>query len=216
MGLFAGKGKTLYFPGCFASAKLPHVMAATKNVLRDFGIEYVMLDFCCGYPLWYAGYEKEMHRVIEANKELLKKEGITRVITNDPHCALTFKEKYDVEAMHIVEVYKEHLHKIKKGEEQRVDYHHPCFMEKLGISAKVVHGVLRRAGIHINPSVQKCCGSVGQDFERNNKEEAQALAKQRAKDFKETVVTCCPHCHVMLQSQKKKVLDVAELLGEGI
>ena len=220
MGLFARKGGdgTLYHPGCLAAAKLPHVVKATKEVLRDMGVPFLMIpEFeCCGHHAWYAGYEQDFQAIMARNKALLRERGITRIITNDPHCCLTFRERYGVEAKHVLEVFDEHLDKVRKGDEAAAAYHHACFLDKLGIDDKVAVRVLHRANVHVpkeNPS-RGCCGSVGDDFARNNREAAAKIAERRAKEFREPLlVVACPYCHLSFQKHRK-VRDVAEMLAE--
>jgi glutamate synthase (NADPH/NADH) small chain len=221
MGLFGKRkprGVTLYFPGCLAEAKLPHVIEAQKSALRDMGVEFVTLRLeCCGYPAWYAGYEKEFQEAMARNKRALSENGVERIITGCPHCALTFRQRYGIETEHILETFEERLEKIRQREGRSVSYHHPCFLDKLGISEKAAVRVLRRAGVHVPLSNKAvgCCGSVGDDFARNNPEEARLICQRRCSEFSEkTIVTACPYCIVMFQQQRKEARDVSELLGE--
>ncbi|MBR9692960.1 (Fe-S)-binding protein [Candidatus Woesearchaeota archaeon] len=213
MGIFS-KGKVLYHPGPLTTAKLPQVVQATKAVLKDFGIEFVTLDLLgAGFELWYGGFEKDFRDLEAKNRSLLEKHGIGLIITNDPHEAWTFKERYGIEAKHITQVYREHIEKIRKGDDIRASYHHPCFLDKLEVTMANVQGVLRRAGVHATNKGVSCCGSVGHDNERNDPEGAAAIAKARLAELPEKlVVTCCPHCHLLFKKQRRPVKDVAELL----
>jgi Fe-S oxidoreductase len=208
-------GKTLYHPGCLAAAKLPHVVKATKDVLRDMHVQFVVIDglIDCGHHAWYAGYEADFEKIMQKNKELLKKHGITQVITNDPHCCHCFTERYGIETKHTLQVFDEHLDKIKKKDTLQVSYHHPCYLDKLGIDEKMAVRVLRRANVHVAPDNKPrgCCGSVGDDFGRNNKEVARRIADRRREQLRERVlVTACPYCITMFKNAR----DVAELLTE--
>ncbi len=221
MGIFSKLGKeekTLYFPGCLAAAKLPQVVEATKSALNDMGVPFVTLPLeCCGYAAWYAGYEEEFEQIMGRNKRKLAEAGVTRIITNCPHCALTFKERYGVETQHTLEVFDTQLEKIKMKEGRAASYHHPCFLDRLGVDEKVAVRVLRRAGVHVaaGNKAQGCCGSVGDDFARNNPDEAAAICQRRAGELKEKLlVTACPYCHVMFKQQRRDVHDVSELIGE--
>lgn len=216
MPLFRRAEKRLYFPGCLTKAKLPQIAEATRDAFRDLGIPFVTLPEmgCCGYPALYAGYRDEFERIAAENRSILEREGITQVVSNCPHCVLAFREA-GVAARHTLELFDEHLNKVAKRHSLRANYHHPCFLEKLDVPAKVGVRVLRRAGVHVpneNPA-RGCCGSVGDDFARNNPENAAKIAAQRAKQFTEPLlVTSCPYCHLMFKKLKPR--DVAELLGE--
>jgi len=213
MGLFS-KRRILYTPGPLAEKRLPHVVAATKRVLKDLGVEFVTFPIMSGFEAWFAGHEAAFQELMRKNKALLAKERIRLIITNDPHEAYTYRERYGLDARHVIEIAREHQEKIVKGEERRASYHHPCFLDRLGVTPTMVKGVLRRAGVHVaheNPS-RGCCGSVGHDFERNNPEEAAATAKRRRAELPEKLlITCCPHC---LTSWRRHAKDVMELLAE--
>jgi Fe-S oxidoreductase len=221
MGLFGKQkkdGATLYFPGCLATAKLPGIVEAQQALLRDLGVEFVTLPMeCCGYAAWYAGHEEEFQAIKGRNKRKLEEHGITTILTGCPHCARTFKEKYRIETRHLLTVYEEHIEKIKLKEGVSANYHHPCFLDKLGVDEKTAVRVLRRAGVHTPTEnvTRGCCGSVGDDFSRNNPEEARLICQRRCSQFGEkTVVTACPYCIVTFQQQRKEAKDVAEVLWE--
>lgn len=219
MKLFS-RGKTLYHPGPLAKAKLPRVVAATRHVLKDFGIDFITLDLLgSGFEAWYAGEEEIFQQIMRENLALLKKERVTLIITNDPHEAWTFKERYGLNAIHTTQLLKEHLEKIKKQTALRASYHHPCFLTKLGVRESSVLAILRRAGVHV-PSTNKgtgCCGSVGHDFSRANPELAARIAARRSKELPEKLlITCCPHAHVTFKQERRRVKDVVELLTEMV
>ncbi len=213
-----GQG-TLYLPGMLAAAQLPNVVAATKDALRDMGVAFVMLDGfeTSGYHAWFAGYEELFITIKKRNEALLKQHHIRRVITNDPHEAFTLRERYGIDARHVLEVFDEHSGKIAKKEATKARYHHPCFLDRLGVPEKTAIRVLRRAGFHIEGGAPPgCCGSVGDDFARNDPPAAERVAAARAKRLGDgTIVTSCPYCYVAFKREKRKVMDIAEALGEG-
>jgi len=220
MGFFTRKprGVTLYHPGPMATARLPRVVKATKELLRDLGIEFIMIDElqCCGYHAWYAGYEREFKAHQSKVQALLKAHHVTRIITNDPHCAYTFKQRYGLETRHILQVLEEHIDKLRRKDGLTVNYHHGCFLDKLGIEDKTAIRVLRRANFHV-PKENKsggCCGSVGDDYARNNPELAAKIADRRGAECKErATIVACPYCYVALQ-RHKEVRDITEVVGE--
>ncbi len=216
MGLFSTK-KILYTPGPLAAARLPGVGAAARELLRDLGVEVVELELWSGYEAWFAGRESDFADLLARNRERLKREGVGLIVTSDPHEAYTFRERYGLEARHIVELLAEHVAKLRKGEERRAAYHHPCFLDRLGVSPTTVRNVLRRAGIHVPAGNRDrgCCGSVGHDFERNNKEEARAIAAARRQRLGDRIITCCPHCQLILAGKGVKVEDVCQALLEA-
>ncbi len=216
MKLFS-RERILYTPGPLTEKRYPEVVAATKRVLNDLGIPYTTSSLMSGFEAWFAGHEEEFQTLMRRNKEVLEREKITRIITNDPHEAYTYRERYGLDARHVIEEVKEHAEKIVKGEARRLNYHHACFLDRLGITPAAVKSVLRRANIHI-PLENKdrgCCGSVGHDFSRNNPELAKKMVKKRLEQFDKTpILVCCPHC---LQSfGRRRARDVMEALAEAI
>jgi Fe-S oxidoreductase len=213
------RGRTLYLPGPLTQAKQRHVIGATKELLRVCKQPFVESNevTTAGFSLWYAGYESEFKRLMEKNMDFFDREKITMIITNDPHEAHTLRERYGIKALHLVEFLAENLEKIAKQPPLKANYHHPCFLTKMGVMQKVPIRILRRAGI-ILPNSQpppRCCGSVGDDFDRNDPLTATKIAQRRTKDFSEQVViTCCPFCAMMLKKQKVKVKDISEVLVE--
>jgi Fe-S oxidoreductase len=207
---------TLYFPGCSANKE---VVAATKALLADHGVEFIMIErlACCGHEAWLAGYEQDFIALRQRNTTLLREQNVHSVITNDPHCALTFKERYNLDAQHIVEVLNIHIDKLVRHDGASVNYHHPCFLDRLGIDERAPARLLRRAGIHVTNENKPrgCCGSVGADFARNNPAKAAFIAKTRAKDFKEKLlVTCCPYCRNAFRIAGLNCKDITEVLSE--
>ncbi len=212
------KGVTLYFPGPYASALLPDVVAATREALLDLGIDFVMREgiVTSGYHAWFAGYEAEFALLKERNESWLRDERVTRIITNDPHEALTFRERYGIPATLVVELFAEHDGRLRPGRGKRVVYHHPCVLNRLGVDEKRVVRLLRRLGMKVEERPTRCCGSVGDDYARNNPGAAGLVAKRRAEELGETlIVTCCPYCNALLARQGRRVVDVAELVVEG-
>lgn len=207
---FFNKGVTLYHPGSRTSKE---VVDATKEVLRDMGVEFIMLDGLeSGFGAWYAGYEEVFLELKEKNLLLFKKKKIKNIITNDPHEAFTFKERYEIDAKHTLEVFNQHLETINRGEGKKATYHHACFLDKLGVKDQIPLRILSRANIHAKV-LHGCCGSVGGDFSRNNPLLATKIAKQRVVESDGLLITGCPHCYAAFKPFKN-VKDVAELLRE--
>lgn len=195
------------------------MMSATKELLRSCGQSFIEDEafLTAGFSLWYAGYHTEFDELYRRNMRLIEEKNISMIVTNDPHEAYILREKYGVKVLHIVEFLSENLENIKKLPSIKVEYHHPCFLTKIGVEPKVSIRVLRRAGILLSQKqpAPRCCGSVGGDFARNNPATAEKVAKKRAGEFTEKiVVTCCPYCYAMLKQQKVKVKDITELLSE--
>ena len=64
--LFAPEAQVVLFPGCRAISEGPHELRATFDLLRALRIDFVAAysgpDFCCGAPLYYAGYRAHFKR----------------------------------------------------------------------------------------------------------------------------------------------------------
>ena len=76
---------TLYFPGCLTKEILKKEFENYKKIFNILGVDYVLLpneEFCCGLPVFNAGYKKDARKVAQKNLETFKKHNITKIITN--------------------------------------------------------------------------------------------------------------------------------------
>lgn len=207
MGIF---GKTfvraeriLYYPG---DHQLARVTAATKDILTDFGIDFIHIPeiTCMGWPALFAGYKDDFERIRKKNSDLLKAHRITKVITNDPATLLVLKEQYKIAAQHIIEVLADNIEKIPKMPDSTTGYFHTSMLTKAGVNVRTAVRVLRRVGVHVKPDMIVMDACLDEDFARNNSTIANAICKKKNEG-----VTCDPYT-----AEKMRIKTVIEVLSE--
>ena len=177
------------------------------------------------------------------NIETLSGMGVTKIVTQCPHCFNTLKNEYpqyggDYEVVHHSQLLMElvadgRLSMDGASLEERVTYHDSCYLGRhndVYLAPRKVIGSL--AGIDIvemprNGTRGMCCGAggarmwmeehVGKKVNDERSEEALATGATR-------IAVACPFCYVMMEDGVKghgrdddvKVQDIAEVLLEAV
>lgn len=212
--LFAGT--YLYFPGCFTDAQLPDIKQNYEKLLKQAGISFQFhVMKCCGAPFNALGYKEEAEGLMEENKVSLRKKIYPRVLTNDPACYRTFKEKYGSKVEHLSTFLLRMLPLEKKFSED-VTYHDSC---DLGRHSKIYdepRSILKKLGFAVvefreNREYAQCCGACGffnHNYPRIGDKMAQLLFKQLKT---KKLVTASPHCYAHLKKNAPQGVEVFEL-----
>jgi heterodisulfide reductase subunit D len=220
----AAGGKTLYYPGCMTSYNLTRLLNNYKALLSDFGIGFVMIDElgCCGAPLLSAGYARDFEDVKKKNLAILKSRGISKIITNCPHCFNTFKKHYGIVVEHITQTFTAHKHKITYKHQEEVIYHDPCLLAKQNNIINEPRNLIRQTGFKIIEPIRTkektfCCGAGG-GVKQNYPGLANKIAKERLRQLaQQKVIVSCPYCYAHLGENadvKKKIIELSEILFE--
>lgn len=217
------RGNTLYYPGCLTKFVLKDIETNYKKILKEIGIEFIMLgemEFCCGSPVINAGYKKEYEELVEKNREIFKKYGIGKIITNCPACYKTLKENYpEVEVEHATQTIWKNIKKMKlKSFNEKITYHDPCHLGRHSGIYEEPRNILKALNFKIeeirnNKENSMCCGG-GAGLRVNSPETAAKITKILEKEIKtKKVVTTCPLCYSQLKEQtNKEVLEISQLL----
>lgn len=218
-------GKILYYPGCMTASFLPNILNNYKALLSDFGIGFVMLEklSCCGSPLLTAGYAQDFEELKQKNLGLLQKHGITKIITNCPHCYVVFKKQYGFETEHITQTFAVHKQKVSYKNRDEVVYHDPCLLARQNNVFDEPRALIRQTGFKIvEPLKTKektfCCGAGG-GVKQNFPELANKIAKERLHQLgAKKVIVSCPYCYAHFQENaesKKNIIEISEALLEN-
>lgn len=214
--------KTLYYPGCITLNCLPNMFNDYKALLSDIGIHFVIIDefVCCGAPLLNAGYIADFEEIMKKNIEILKKNQISKIITNCPHCYDVFKSRYGLSVEHITQTLVAHKQKIVFKKKEEVSYHDPCLLARKHAIVDEPRILIRQTGLKlIEPAKNKektfCCGA-GCGVKQNFPEIANKLAKERLKQLgSKKIITSCPYCYMHLQENcenKKSIVELSQAL----
>lgn len=94
--LFAPEAQVVLFPGCRAITDAPQELQAAFRLLNALRIDFVAAysgpDFCCGAPLYYAGYQAHFKR--HAEKLGRRLQDFKQIIVPCSECAYFLKAVY--------------------------------------------------------------------------------------------------------------------------
>jgi len=239
--------KLLFWVGCAGAfdERQKKVTIANAKLLKAAGVDFTILgneEKCNGDPVRRIGNEYLYQTLCKENIETLKKYGVTRILTQCPHCYHTLKNEYpqfggNFEVYHHTQflsgLLREGKLTLTKVTKMRVTYHDSCFLgrhNKVFSEPREILRALKGAEVvEMGRRREKgfCCGAgggrmwmdekIGTRVNRNRTAEALALNP-------DAIATACPFCMTMLDDGVKdankeetvKVLDLAELLSRSL
>ena len=198
MGLFDAfkESNVLYFPGCFSYFKFRENFHIYREIFDRLGIRFKVIEkkFCCGLPLFEAGYETEVRRLARRNFDIFKEEGIKEIITTEPCCYKFFSQNYpemipdwDIKILNLWEIILEKLLKkprlIKTKGYETVTFHDSCYLGRYCKIYDAPRKILEAIGYEVREMDNSrensfCCGSCG-GLVRTNPALANKIAKER-------------------------------------
>jgi Fe-S oxidoreductase len=243
----AGKTEYLLFVGCSGAfdARNKQVTVALTRVLDAAGVSYGILgkeEKCCGESLRRLGNEYLFDVMAKESVSQFTAKGVTKVITQCPHCFNTLKNDFrqyglEIEVRHHSEFIGQLLdHKslnlAASSELGNVVIHDSCYLG-------------RHNGIYEAPrqAVRTVTGSSAREMERNRENafccgagggrmwleehEGTAINKDRVQEAlnakPDTVCVSCPFCMTMFEDGLKdfagsdaQVKDIAEIVAMSI
>ena len=232
--LSEGKGKTGYFAGCMTLLSAP-IITSMEKIFNASGDEVWWADrnggICCGRPLKLSGEVDAARRLMEHNKELFVKEGITTLVTSCPICLKVFREDYALEGIEVIHHSQYILRllndgKIKPGHaDDLLTYHDPCELGRgLGIyeePRQVISAVASLKEPKQTGRNAMCCGGSVANLSLSAKDEDK-IAVDVMGQFSDTgasvLVTACPQCKSSLKRNAGNltVKDLCEIIAEKL
>ena len=239
----------LYWVGCAGSFddKNKKVTQAMAKLLARAGISVAVLgpsEMCTGDSARRSGNEYLFQMLALPNIEMLDGMGVTKIITQCPHCFNTLLNEYPqlggrYEVIHhsqLLEqlIAEQRLDVSSATLEERLTYHDSCYLGRhndVYLAPRKVVGAIK--GIEVvemprNGTKGMCCGAGGA---RMWMEESTGVKvnDERAKEALSTgasrIATACPFCYIMLDDGVKgagvdddqvKVADIAIHLLDAI
>ena len=232
----------LYWVGCAGSFddKNKKVTQSMAKLLKRAGIDVAILgpsEMCTGDSARRSGNEYLFQMLAMPNVEMLNGMGVTKIITQCPHCFNTLQNEYpqlggNYEVIHHSQLLEQ---LIETGQldvsgaslEERVTYHDSCYLGRHNdvylAPRKVVASI---KGVEVvemprNGTKGMCCGAGGARMwmeesigtKVNDERAVEALSTGATR-----VATACPFCYIMLDDGVKaagaeesdvKVADIA-------
>jgi Fe-S oxidoreductase len=243
-----GETEYLFFVGCAGAfdSRNKHVTVALATILDAAGISWGILgkeELCCGDSVRRLGNEYVFDKMARENVALFKEKGITKVVTQCPHCFNTLKNDYkqfglEIEVIHhsqlIVQMMESgRLTPNKKTNQGNIIFHDSCYLGRHNDTYEAPRAVLKAATgtapgeFGRNRENGFCCGAGGgrmwmeeQTGSRINLERVKEAMLQQP----DTLCVSCPYCMTMMEDGLKdlglgdriRVKDIAEVTAEAL
>lgn len=159
---------TLYFVGCNAAYRQQQIARSTAKVLKAAGIGFVVSpeEVCCGYHLLSTGQWEKARELMEHNLDMIRRLGVSKVITSCASCYKTLKVDYPkllgistedlgFDVLHTTELLsqltKSGALNFPSNLEMRVTYHDPCGLGRLSEPWEHYEGEREKWGVYKPP-----------------------------------------------------------------
>jgi len=237
-------GEYLFWVGCAGAVddRSIKVSRAIVQVLRHAGVTFSILgttEKCCGDPMRRMGNEYLFQMLAQENVESLNDLGVTKIVTNCPHCLNTLKNEYpafggNYEVIHYTELFQRLLAEgrlqLQAADAERVVYHDSCYLGRYQQQYETPRKVLRAlSGVTLleakrNRSKSFCCGAGGGRMwmeEEAGHRVNEVRVGQLLETSPQVIGVNCPYCLTMMEDGVKslaadtgiKVMDVAEMVA---
>ena len=243
-----GKTEYLLYVGCAGAfdARNKQVTVALASVLDAADVSWGILgndERCCGDSLRRLGNEYVYDKMARENIKMFQEKGVTKIITQCPHCFNTFKNEYPqygskFEVLH----HSEFINALSKSGKLKLQgnldlgkvvVHDSCYLGRYNhvyeAPRQIVGNAAGSAPVELrrNRKNSFCCGggggrmwmeeNVGKRINIERVEEALSCDPN-------TIGTACPYCLTMFEDGVKdkkadssvKVFDVAEIAAKAL
>jgi Fe-S oxidoreductase len=239
----------LFFVGCAGSFddRQKKVSRALIQILKAAKVTFCILgeeETCNGDSARRLGNEYLFQSLAQQNVETLNGYGVTKIITQCPHCFNTLGNEYPqfgghFKVLHHAELIAQLIAdgRLKPGQvalDEPITYHDSCYLARHNGISEAPRQALVSLGIKIkemprNRTETFCCGAgggrmwleetIGQRINQNRVEEAAATIGDKG-----TIATSCPFCLTMIKdgigetgrSETMQAKDIAELVALGL
>jgi Fe-S oxidoreductase len=216
----------LYWVGCAGSFddRNRKVTTSTARLLHEAGVDFAILgpgELCTGDPARRTGNEYVFQQLALQNIETLNDLGITKVITQCPHCFNTLQNEYpqfggDYEVFHHSEVLMQLLKEKKLtpvgGNDKTVTFHDSCYLGRhndvFAAPREVIGAVANLIEMPRNGTKGLCCGAGGGRFwmeEQTGKKINIERTEEAVATGADEIAVACPFCYVMLDDGVKEL-----------
>ena len=238
----------LLYVGCAGSfdSRNKHVSVSLALLLDKAGVSWGILgrdERCCGDSLRRLGNEYVFDKMARENVELFRGKGITKVITQCPHCFSTLKNDYrqyglELEVIHHSELLRNLVREGRLKPDTAVTdfgntvFHDSCYLGRHNDVYDAPRQALQAATGKAPTEMERnrnnafCCGAGGGRMwmEEHTGERINLTRVKEAMEQKpDTICVACPYCMTMFEDGLKdvkadgvRVRDVAEVMAEAV
>lgn len=232
----AGEGRVGYFAGCMTMLT-PRTLSAMEQIFEAAGEAVWWADrnggVCCGRPLKLSGEIDSARKMVEYNRALFVKHGITTLVTSCPICLRTFREEYDLNGIEVLHHSEYIARLIANGRlrptfdaEATFTYHDPCELGRGSGVYEAPRRVVESLGVLLEPAHSGhnalCCGASLANTVINDSAQlhiAQKMTTELEATGAQTIVTACPLCKKSIAravSEHRRVCDLSEIVAEAV
>ena len=241
----AGGVDVLFWVGCAGSyeERGKRVSRSLAKLLHEAGVTYAILgkeETCTGDAARRRGNEYLFQTLAQQNVETMKGYGVTKIVTNCPHCFNTLANEYPdfggkFEVMHgtelVARLVAEGRIQLVRGTPMSLSFHDPCYLGRHNGVYDAPRELLNAIpGISIKelPRTREngmCCGAGGGRMwleETIGTRVNQARFAEIEANGTDAVGVSCPFCMVMLGNAKAELagkteaFDVLELAAQAL
>lgn len=244
----AGETDYLFYVGCAGAfdSRNKQVTAAMATILNAAGVSWGTLgkeERCCGDSVRRLGNEYVFEKMARENVQFLKDRGVTKVVTQCPHCFTTLKNDYrpyglELEVIHHTQLIQELLSSGRLKPTRQVKemgavlFHDSCYLGRHNdvyqAPRQVIAAVTGTAAGEFDRhgSESFCCGAGGGRMwmeEHSGERINIARVKEALRKNPDTICVACPYCMTMFEDGLKdcradvtKVRDIAEVVADGL
>lgn len=225
------KGKKLfYFTGCTAAYREKGIASDTVKILEDLGYNVSLSpdEWCCGSPLIRTGDCQLGHELANHNVEMLNAVDADEIIVTCPGCYRVLTKDYPDYELKIDKPVK-HISQLLEGQIDKlplhdfagsITYHDPCHLGRhCGIYDEPRKVIEKVSGVPIVEMERTrdnamCCGN-GAGLRTLYSDKSKKIGAERIRQAKaiaaDILVTSCPFCKNMLESQSGIDLTIYDL-----
>ena len=237
----------LFYVGCAGSFddRAKEITLATAKILKAAGIRFAVMgkkEKCSGDTARRLGNEYLFQSMAQENIDTWKEAGVTKIVSNCPHCFNTIKNEYPqlggkFEIVHHSELIPQLIAdgriKLSEGEAQKIVFHDSCYMgrhndvyEEPRTALRAIPGV-QLVEIERSQKTGMCCGAGGARMfmeEKIGQRVNNVRVGQLLESEPQVIASSCPFCMTMIQdgvaaADKKesvKTKDIAELIADRL
>ncbi len=229
----SGEGHVGYFAGCM-TLLTPRILLSMQRIFEAAGEQVWWADkdggVCCGRPLKLSGETDSARRMMEFNKSLFEKHGITTLVTSCPICLRVFKEDYGLKGIEVLH-HSEYISRListgrltLKHTDEKVTYHDPCELGRGSGIYDAPRDVISAVANLVEPDQTRenalCCGSSVANAVIDDPAQvgiAEAVDAELEATGAERIVTACPLCKKALgRGTQLPVVDLAEVVAGAV